>query len=298
MACPGECAKHPRKDSVYSVWRPGPCPAHPPLQFLCHLDRGDLKLSMPNAVGQSPSLDPHKSICHGQQPPPDHSSPSASPLSITYSPRGQAAPPRPLALHPLHTPSPTHQLVALRSGPWKLGAPPCVEVRLPLSPPHTGESSPEHTQRQGLSLLVPQTQSPPVLPPPTREPEPPNCHERPPPPTPRPALPGAPLTPTAPAPGSPPHRPPPQPSSRHTPQPLALPSRLGPGGGARPSRPSRPPHPRSQSSSPLAPKAGPTRPAGSPPFRHPPRLAISPTLCTPTPERPPPATPEASSPPL
>ncbi|XP_032474895.1 proline-rich receptor-like protein kinase PERK2 [Phocoena sinus] len=113
--------------------------------------------------------------------------PAPPPLSITYAPRGQAAPPRPLALHPLHTPSPTHQLGALRSGPWKPGAPPCVRARLPLSPPHTGESSPEHTQRRGLSLLVPQTHSPPVLPPPTRKPEPPNCHERPPPhPTPRP----------------------------------------------------------------------------------------------------------------
>ncbi|XP_068388819.1 uncharacterized protein [Eschrichtius robustus] len=110
MACLGERAKHPRKESVYSVWRPGPRPSHPPLQFLCHPDRGDLEL-----------LD---ASC---------------------------------------------------------------KITLPLSPPHTGESSPEHPQSQGLSPLAPQTQSPPVLPPPTREPEPPSCHERPAPhPTPHP----------------------------------------------------------------------------------------------------------------
>ncbi|XP_068390526.1 uncharacterized protein [Eschrichtius robustus] len=76
--------------------------------------------------------------------------PAPAPLSTTYAPRGQAAPPRP--------PSP--------------------DYIPPMNPPPA-------TSRWHSSLGP--TQSPPVLPRPTREPEPPSCHERPPPhTTPRP----------------------------------------------------------------------------------------------------------------
>ncbi|XP_068388818.1 uncharacterized protein [Eschrichtius robustus] len=112
----------------------------------------------------------------------------APPLSASLTPLvPRQHLPAPSPDHIPRTPSPTHHLLAIRSGPCKPGAPACLEIRLPLSPPHTGESSPEHPQSQGLSPLAPQTQSPPALPPPTWEPEPPSCHERPPPhPTPRP----------------------------------------------------------------------------------------------------------------
>ncbi|KAJ8782079.1 hypothetical protein J1605_010409 [Eschrichtius robustus] len=81
--------------------------------------------SMPHAVGQSPSLDPHKSICHGQQPPPDHSSPSACPSQHHLRPSwpGSSSPPPLPGLHPPHEPSPSNQPVALVSGPCKPGAP-------------------------------------------------------------------------------------------------------------------------------------------------------------------------------
>ncbi|XP_057393702.1 uncharacterized protein LOC130706333 [Balaenoptera acutorostrata] len=87
-----------------------------------------------------------------------------------------------------HTPSPTHHLLVLRSGPWKLGAPPMRrDQTASLTSPQRGVPPPEHPQSQGLSSLTSQMQTPSVLPPPTWEPEPPFCHECPPlHPTPRP----------------------------------------------------------------------------------------------------------------
>ncbi|KAJ8782136.1 hypothetical protein J1605_001998 [Eschrichtius robustus] len=137
----------------------------------------------------------------GRTPPWTPTNPSAMVNSlhrITAAP----APPLSASLTPLvprqHLPAPSPDHIPPYTLPhpppagdplWALqaGRPPCLEIRLPLSPPHAGESSPEHPQRQGLSPLAPQMQSPPLLPPPTREPEPPSCHERPAPhPTPHP----------------------------------------------------------------------------------------------------------------
>nr|XP_030702849.1 extensin-like [Globicephala melas] len=268
MACPGECAKHPRKESVYSVWRPGSCPAHPPLQFLCHPDRGDLKLSMPNAVGQSPSLDPHKSICHGQQPPPDHSSPSASPSQLHLRP--------PVARRLL--PDPSHYIPSIYPPP------PTSWWRSALGP---GSRAPRHARRAHPSCPHPPGSRNPLT----------ATSVLPPHPTPRPG-------------GSSPnaYRTRARESSPSTPASAFLPPHAAAASPPLPSRPRGwgPPFPSSPSSPPPQPvvlSSGPQsrphptsrKPSAQAP---PPRLAISPTLCTPTPERPPPATPEASGPPL
>lgn len=159
MVYPGEWTKHPREEPVFCVetrapplpslqfWRPGTSP------FLIQCARGP------------PTQNPHKSICHRKQPPPDYSSSSAA-----HSPDLA----RRLFLAPFNsTPLPCH-LAALSSRPWKQGAPTCLEIRLPLSPPHTGESSHKHY----LTLPHPCRDCPSCLPR-RREPELPSGHQRP-----------------------------------------------------------------------------------------------------------------------
>lgn len=51
---------------------------------------------------------------------------------------------RQLLLTPFNSTPPPRHLVVLSSRPWKQGTPTCLEIRLPLSPSHTGESSHKH----------------------------------------------------------------------------------------------------------------------------------------------------------
>ncbi|KAM9041217.1 uncharacterized protein AAG666_006831 [Megaptera novaeangliae] len=170
--------------------------------------------SMPHAGGQSPSLDPHKSICHGQQPPPDHSSPSACPLSITYAPRGQAAPPRPPPLHPpIHPPPPTS---CWRSalGPGSRAPPMRRDQTASLTSPHRGVLPRAPSEPGALASRTTDAEPTPLAlaHPGAGAPFLPRASS---PPTSPPAPAGAPITPTAPAP-APGVAPP---SSRHTQQP-------------------------------------------------------------------------------
>ena len=235
---------------------------------------------MPHAGGQSPSLDPHKSICHGQQPPPGHSSPSTCPSQhhLRSSWPGGFSP-HPPPLHPPIQPPPPTTCWRSALGPASRAPPMLTDQTASLTSPHQGVLPRAPSEPGALASRTPDAEPTPLAlaHPGAGAPFLPRVSSTPPHP---PAPAGAPITPTAPAPGSPPHRPAPAPgvappSSRHTQQPLALASCLGPGrGSGLPVASSPPPQPVVLSS---GPQSWPHPPRRKPSAVEAPRLAISPT---------------------